>query len=327
MIHNLPKKHLKVYSVNVNERDFRSLEERHDIRVKSFLYTFAEIGQLKKFEKFAYDGCEILIDSGAYSAWSSGKTIDIHEYISFLKEKIRLYESMGIAVTFATLDVIPGKKGQASVSQKEVQDAAAAGFSNLKVFLRHFPKELMLHAFHEGEDWDYFRRYLDMGLYIGVSPSNDSSLKKKKEWLRAAFAFADSTPFRSHGFGVTAHSLVRCHPWYSVDSLSWRMSSMNGGVLTPKGSISLSDRTVTSLGEDGFFGGEMQMSKDAKLSPEKKLWLEKYVTAHGYTMEELRSSWFDRGVLSLLFNVKYFPTLFADEMYNSRVYSQETFSL
>ena len=42
----------------------------------------------------------LFLDSGAYSAWSKGVTIDIDEYISFIKKNIKYI------TVYANLDVI-----------------------------------------------------------------------------------------------------------------------------------------------------------------------------------------------------------------------------
>ena len=68
---------------------------------------------------------KLFIDSGAFSAWTLGKSIDINEYISFINE----YKDF-ITIA-ASVDSIPGNpKSSQLASQEEVEKSASITWEN-----------------------------------------------------------------------------------------------------------------------------------------------------------------------------------------------------
>jgi hypothetical protein len=67
----------------------------------------------------------LMIDSGAFSAWNSGGSVDLKQYISFLKQHGHLLFS------YASLDVLPAGKESARTRAETERCAALSDASYL----------------------------------------------------------------------------------------------------------------------------------------------------------------------------------------------------
>jgi len=116
---------------------------------------------------------KLMLDSGAFSVWSSGKKIDLDEYTKFCKEHSNF-------TTVVNLDVIPPKGLRLS---KELKEACCQeGWDNYMSMLRHIPLEQLVPVFHRGEDFKWLEKYLDFGSpYIGLSPRFDGTSWRRRQ--------------------------------------------------------------------------------------------------------------------------------------------------
>ena len=171
----------------------------------------------------------LMLDSGAFSAWTLQQPIDVKDYIKWIKDHSDLLHSI------ISLDTIPGRFGQkrtradvdhaAAETYKSHQAIKDAGISGIPVF-------------HRGESFKWLERYIKDGeTYIGISPLVDSSEHIKRQWLDQVFSvITDSKGWaciKTHGFGVTNPPLMMRYPWYSVDSTSWVKGGGFGKVNIP----------------------------------------------------------------------------------------------
>jgi hypothetical protein len=160
---------------------------------------------------------ELFLDSGAYSAWSQGKEINIDEYISFIKENKEVID------VYANLDVI----GNAEATWNNQMRMEKAGLKPLPVF-------------HYGEDLKWLKRILDQNYgYISFGGMVPISTGDLIHWLDQLFKIyicdPDGMPHtKVHGFGLTSLRLMLRYPWYSVDSTSWVVTGRMGSIYIPK---------------------------------------------------------------------------------------------
>ena len=160
----------------------------------------------------------IMIDSGAFSAWNSGRKVN--------REKLKdLYKSLSDWLPgkvdqffFVNLDVIPGTKGTRP-TEEEVDRAASRGWENFEYFRSHGVP--VIHVFHQHEKWEWLDRVCAESNYIGISPANDLPEPKRVKWVRSCFERIGSS-VRCHGYAATGKKMTMAGPWYSVDSISWR---------------------------------------------------------------------------------------------------------
>jgi hypothetical protein len=174
---------------------------------------------------------DLMLDSGAFTAWSRGATLDIKKYCNFIHQHKHLLFS------YVALDEIPGSKADGRApSPREVAASAAKSYDNLQVM--HGEGLDPIPVFHQGEDFKWLERLLRDGEpYIGISPSDAQSRPERGKWLDEVFSALtnrDGKPFvKTHGFGITDHLALIRFPWHSVDATSWIIKPAYGWVLVP----------------------------------------------------------------------------------------------
>jgi hypothetical protein len=135
-----------------------------------------------------------LRDSGAYSAWNSGKVIDFDAYVEHTKS--------GGYDEYVALDVI----GDAKASYEQAYRMREAGSPAFPVF-------------HIGDPWsmldDYCRDFDKVGLSCLFGEAHRESVRFIEQ------AFHRAWPHKFHSFGWTGEKLLRRFPFHSADSTSW----------------------------------------------------------------------------------------------------------
>ncbi len=181
-----------------------------NLGLKSFLLSYA-VDAKKGWVKFINDEIPLIIDSGAFSAWNKGHTIDIKAYLAFCK-------TLPESCIFVNLDVIP----QTGSHSSEVEKCCQQGFENFKFLKEHLKNVLPVYHYKDHIDWAH--RYLEHVDYLGISPANDTVEEVKMAYLDYFFSHVPLTT-RTHAFGYTSAFGMRKYPFYSVDSTTWMCSA------------------------------------------------------------------------------------------------------
>lgn len=166
----------------------------------------------------------LFLDSGAFSAWTQKTTINIKDYIAFIKEHEQRL------VLYANLDVI----GLGGKTPNEI--TAEQTLRNQKIM-----EEAGLHplpCFHFGEPEKYLQYYVENYEYIALGVAGNSG-NVLIPWLNRCFAEFicgdDGFPkVKVHGFAVTSLKIMLRYPWYSVDSTSWALTGGMGSIYVPR---------------------------------------------------------------------------------------------
>jgi len=181
--------------------------------------------------------CKLVVDSGAYSAWSKGKEFDMDEYIEFLNTNDVIEQSFWCAEA----DVIPGKFG-VDPTPEEVEAAPAKSWANYLYMIEKvkIPKKIVP-IFHQGEDFKYLHQMLNYTFadgdhipYIGISPRNDIHVNEKIKWYKEVWRIIKSSAnpnVLTHNFGMTTISLMEQFPSCSSDSTTWLRSANFGNII------------------------------------------------------------------------------------------------
>lgn len=173
---------------------------------------------------------DVILDSGAFSAWRLGKPIKIDEYCDFL---LANQSWMG---HYVNLDVI---------NPQDPERAASESFDNLMHMRKRGLKPVPV--FHVGEDISWLFRMLDLGCdYIGLSASSLVSRNQVDDWYAIAWEHLctpDGHPIaRAHAFGEGRLGSMLKFPWYSADSTSWVYDSQRNGAMTMPGGVKVVHR-------------------------------------------------------------------------------------
>ncbi len=230
---------------------------------------------------------KLFIDSGAYTAFTKNKVVDVDEYISYVNSiSSSLY-------CFAQVDHITGK-GETK------EDTARLSWDNF-VYMRHRVKEphKLVPIFHQGENLKWLKNMVeykdDIGRldYIGFGAMVGTGVTREDKCLFFDRAFSliehSSNPnVKVHAMGMTSLSLLELYPFYSADSTSWIMQAATGSIFTPWGLIDLSDKS------------RFLKASPLNSSPQFKSQLQEWLGVLGFTLEEVSASYRPRTICNLV---------------------------
>lgn len=263
-----------------------ALQHLRDTNSNQLLSQLNERSMIKKWCTYLEEHPEckskLFIDSGAFSAHTKGKVVDVDDYIDFINS-IDQY-----VYIFAQVDKIPGVFGKPKTDEQLASAPKESWDNYLYMRTRVKSRDKLLPVFHQGEDFKWLKNMLEFTHedgkhidYIGISPANDVSVQSKAGWLVEVFKIikASSNPnVKTHAFGMTSLYLLEQFPLTSADSTTWVISAANGNIMTKYGNIKVSDRTETS--EDNIFYHE-DIVVDS---------LRTYLAGYGYDIEKIKVS-------------------------------------
>ena len=245
----------------------------------------------------------LMLDSGAFSAWFHNDPINIKEYIQYIKDHMSLLDS------YVTLDTIPGKDGRMDRNPDSIKKSAASSYKNQQIMkdagLAPIP------VFHQGEEWEWLFKMMDEGeTYIGISPYLRSTDREVRRWLDDCFTrLVDSKGrpiVKTHGFGATGTQVMRRYPWYSVDSTTWTVAGGYGKVRIPaKGKDGKPDFNgkstllhISNLDTEGVPSIRAQDYDAQNLGTNddsfQRDWIEEYIKFCGMDMTDVRNDQYCR---------------------------------
>jgi hypothetical protein len=165
---------------------------------------------------------KILLDSGAYSVFKRGITIELADLITFIKDNQHLLHH------YISFDVIPGKAGRRFSDPKAAQQTYRNHQIMKEAGLTPWP------VVHRQDDLKWLERYLGDGeKCIALAPHPMSERNAVFAWLRACFALLPSS-IKVHGLGITTTVMLKHFSFVSVDSASWVNAASNGLIYLPR---------------------------------------------------------------------------------------------
>lgn len=171
----------------------------------------------------------LMLDSGAFSAYIKGVSIDLADYIAYVKKNLHLID------TYFNLDVIPGTYNQKR-KEGELEAGAAASRANLlkmkKAGLNPIP------VFHQEEDFKWLHLMVkDREPYIALSTLKELSIQENRDWLDQCFTLLCDEKgwprMKIHGLGIASFDLLKRYPWETCDATSWALTAAYGAIYVP----------------------------------------------------------------------------------------------
>ena len=180
-------------------------ESRHPALLVSYVY-------LEKFmqQRARYGFTDWCMDSGAFSAFNSGATIDLVEYAETCK---RMLASDSQLTEVFALDVI----GDWRASEKNTQKLWALGVPAIPVY-------------HPEEPWDVLEGLASDYPKVGIG-GVATRLRGRAAKLRFyEQVFARVWPKKLHGLGLNDEAIMMRLPFHSVDAPSWELGPCGFGM-------------------------------------------------------------------------------------------------
>ena len=241
----------------------------------------------------------VIIDSGAYSVWNSGKKpIDIDEYIKFCLDIHDMFGHMFKKIEYVSLDVIPGEKGR-ETTPDDIKYAQETGWSNYEYIFDRVPN--VLGVFHQGDDFQYLHDMENKSDRYCVSPRNDASTDVKLAWLNDVFRVIKNNA-KPHGLGFSSQSVSKHNDWYSFDAATHALRAAFGTVVYFNGEQMMD-----------FVFSDVRLPEDTgthylKLKPREQMLLRDEFLAidEQFTFDNLVESGTTRHLINCYFMSKYY---------------------
>jgi hypothetical protein len=152
-------------------------------------------------------GYNLFLDSGAYSAFNTGKRIGIDRYINYLKNCKAPY--------YAALDVMHN----AEKTEENLLYMESKGLKPIPTFHVDSPDEFLIHMLNGKYD------YIALGGMV-TKKNKLGLMKRLDEIWKIIIKYNEK--IKVHGFGMTSEKIMMYYPWYSIDSSSWVSSAIFG---------------------------------------------------------------------------------------------------
>lgn len=189
-------------------------------RIPNILESYHYINSERILNVMRAHGAKVFLDSGAFSAWNMGATIDINAYCDYIKKNWDLWRVEDDAVMFSVLDGIgdPLKTYQNQLYMEEQG-------------VRPLP------CFHFGEDTRYLDWYVERYSYITLGGMVGKTTKQLREWLDKIWNDhlidgSGKPKTKVHAFGITSFEIMERYPWFSCDSSTWIQTAAFGNIMT-----------------------------------------------------------------------------------------------
>lgn len=197
----------EVTDIELSE-EVSALEADGEVIHPAILVSYVYLEPFLKF-KHRYHYRDWCMDSGAYSAWNSGKKIDIDKYVDTCLEIRSKDKTLSDIIA---LDVInDGKTSKMETAKQSLKNALHMKERGVEA----------IPVFHFGEDYgilaEYCAAFDKVGLSCRFGELVDDSIKFYDQ------CFARSWPKRFHSFGWMEDFVAVKWPFHSLDSASWRL--------------------------------------------------------------------------------------------------------
>lgn len=247
--------------------------------VKHRLDSYHYVGTARKVNEMRHAGVKIFLDSGAFSAYTLGQTIDLEEYCRYIHENDDLIRREDGILMASVLDDI-GDEYKTYCNQLRMEELGVKP----------------LPTFHTNEDTrylDYYAanyEYLSLGGMVGAGPAQ-LQIWLDRMWNNHLLDGAGRPKVRVHGFGITSIPLMERYPWYSCDSSSWIQTTSFGGITVP----GYGNLDVSAESPNRHNAGQHLET----LTPIERQRLEEIIRSHGFDPEQVRTRYLGRAVYNI----------------------------
>lgn len=187
---------------------------------------------LKNQERYMYR--DWVMDSGAFSAFNSGGSVDLSRYTDKCLELLSKDPTLSEVYS---LDVIP-KHGEKDSQKERLACAAKAAEQSLKNAEEMWRQGVpAIPTFHQGEPEEFL---LQMAREFPKLALGGVALERgdfKLAWLEQCFARI--WPKKVHGFGMSGEEIVYALPFHSVDATNWELAPCAFGNWVKFGTMSV----------------------------------------------------------------------------------------
>jgi len=188
---------------------------------------------------------KMFIDSGAFTVWNKGATLNPDEYITWLNANSEYID------LFGQVDSIPGVRFKVPTPQQVAEAAAKTWDNYLYMRQKVNKKDGLLYTFHIGEPIEYLKKALEWRdgngnaiKYMALGGMVSRNYTDKDKFLDLCYHIiknSSNPDIKVHAFGMTDFKLLQKYPITSADSTSWIMTSAMGSIMLEEGTLKVSE--------------------------------------------------------------------------------------
>lgn len=226
---------------------------------------------------------EIMLDSGAFTAWTKGKMVTLDEVVRAYGEAMETLDGRVKHLWLLNLDFIPGAIGRVPGTE-EIDEALRVSDENYERLEHLFPGH-MIPVYHMFEPPARLEELIAACPgYLALSPRNDFPENKRLRFAKNVH-YAVNGRVKTHGLGATGLRMMTTVPWESVDSIGWLLAGGMGCVQWFEGErllkVKLSERDTEGPMGNNHYTVIPSSVRDS---------LQRAAERYGFTVEELRAN-------------------------------------
>lgn len=172
---------------------------------------------------------EVMLDSGAFTAFMHGKQVNLDTLIAAYEDTIRKLSKSVKQIWLINLDVIAGEQGRVS-TPAEMSKALADSDRNFKVLRKRFG-DRVLPVYHQTEPMSRLKEVVAQAPFVAMGFRQDLSEEFRIRVAEEALQYAHSKGALVHGLATTGYRMLRRAPFDSVDSATWLYAAAMGKVM------------------------------------------------------------------------------------------------
>jgi hypothetical protein len=166
-----------------------------------------------------HDGVKFFLDSGAFSAFTQGVTIDLNKFCDYCHRNADVIHMVSVLDSIGDCDGT--WRNQVRMEEQGVKP---------------------LPCYHYGEPTEALEWYVSRYDYITIGgmvpvPNNQLEVWLDRVWEEHLTDAEGKPRCKVHGFGLTSPHLMNKYPWTSVDSSTWQAMGSNGSIMLPNGKV------------------------------------------------------------------------------------------
>ena len=317
LVDDIIKKHkeelMELYCVGPEKANIMSVaseELNHNM-----LFSYLDKSAIDKYKEMVSSYGKLFVDSGAFSAWTQGKVIDVDQYISWINERSDFIDLYG------QIDVIPGDRNSGRLpTPEEVKVAAQKTWENYLYMRPKMKKpEGLLYTFHVGEPIEFLKQALEwrdpegnLIPYIALGGMVGKPVDVRDRFLDQCFdaiSKSSNPHVKVHAFGMTDRNLLMKYPITSADSTSWIMTGAVGSIMSDVGTVMVSNQQINDP------------THYSHLPKEALKQFEDSIKQYGFTLDELAESRDKR----IMHNARFMKKKFSEIEYKPAVKKKKLF--
>ena len=259
-----------------------------DQRFRFYLLSLAYLSWPKgwaQVEKMLAAGeVNLMLDSGAFTAWTKGKELSLSHLVDVYRQVIDQVTHV------VALDRLPGRCGELPNAQGFV-DAGEFSYQNyMRMLEAGLPLSKLVPTFHHGEPLEFLDRLIETGApLVALSSRKDLDQDSRVAWFHrcSEIAMVDGKArAHFHAFGLSIGPILEVFPWFSCDCTSYIRLGVFGRIMFENAKGQLRYPYISNEGAAlQRFGSHLDC-----LSKRDQKYVREYIEARGFELEDIRKS-------------------------------------